>query len=120
MADEEHKKVVALSNQAQEIHDRITLIIKSVSHLVAEANKNHEAYVKLKERADAYHQKAVEMREKLMAMRNEKRDEIREARKRIKEQNIEVKKALYDKGKREKAADDALEILLKKGKVEIK
>lgn len=120
MADEEHKKVVALSNQAQEIHDRITLIVKSVSHLVAEANKNHEAYVKLKERADAYHQKAVEMREKLMAMRNLKRDEVREARKRIKEQNIAVKSALYDEKKREKAADDALDTLLKKGKVEIK
>jgi uncharacterized coiled-coil DUF342 family protein len=120
MADEEHKMVVVFSNQAQEIHDRITLIIKSVSHLVAESNKNHEAFLKLKERADDYHQKASEMREKLMAIRNIKRDEIRETRKMIREQNKAVKQALDDDKKRDAAADEALQTLLKKGKVEIK
>ncbi|KYK31201.1 MAG: hypothetical protein AYK23_04080 [Candidatus Proteinoplasmatales archaeon SG8-5] len=120
MADEEHKKVVVYSDQAQEIHDRITLIIKSVSHLVTEANKHHETFVKLKERADGYHQKAAEMREKLMAIRNIKRDEVRETRKMIREQNKAVKRALDDDKKRDEAADEALETLLKKGKVEIK
>lgn len=120
MADEEHKKVVVYSNQAQEVHDRITLIIKSVSHLVSESNKNHEAFLKLRERADDYHQKATEMREKLMAMRNIKRDEVRETRQLIKEQNKAVKQALDDDKKRDAAADEALQTLLKKGKVEIK
>jgi hypothetical protein len=74
----------------------------------------------MREKADDQHQKATEMREKLMAMRNLKRDEIREARQQLKEQNRAVKDALYDKKKLEKAAEDALETLLKKGKVEIK
>jgi len=120
MADEEHAKVVALSKQSNEVHDRITLMSKSISHLISEANKNHEAYVKLKERADEYHQKANEMREKIMAVRNLKRDEIRESRQLISQQNKAVRMALNDEKKLEAAANDALETLLKKGKVEIR
>lgn len=120
MADEEHKMVVVLSDQAQEVHDRITIMIKSVSHLISEANKNHETFVKLKERANKYHEKATEMREKLMAMRNEKRDEARASRKELAEQNKAAREALGNKKKLENAADEALETLLKKGKVEIK
>lgn len=120
MADEEHAKVVALSKQSNEVHDRITLMSKSISHLISEANKNHEAYVKLKERADEYHQKANEMREKIMAVRNLKRDEIRESRMLVSQQNKAVRMALNDEKKLEAAANDALETLLKKGKVEIR
>ncbi len=120
MADIEHEMVVKLSDQAQEVHDRITLMIKSISHLISEANKNHESFVKLKERADAYHLKAKEMREKLMAIRNVRRDEIREGRRLIKDQNRAAREMLYDKKKLDKAADSALERLFKKGKVEIK
>jgi phosphoserine phosphatase len=96
MADDEHQKVVALNNQAREVHERIILMSKSITHLISEANKNHENYVKLKERADSYHKKASEMREKLMAMRNIKRDEIRESRQLIKDQNKAVRSALTD------------------------
>ncbi len=120
MADEEHAKVVALSKQSNEVHDRITLMSKSISHLISEANKNHETYVKLKERADEYHQKANEMREKIMAVRNLKRDEIREARMLVTQQNKAARMALNDEKKLEAAANDALETLLKKGKVEIR
>lgn len=120
MADEEHEKVVAFSKQAREMHDRITLMGKSISHLISESNKNHEAYVKLKERADEYHQKANEMREKIMAIRNVKKDEMRESRKLISDQNRSVKAALDDEKKLEAAADDALTTLLKKGKLEIR
>lgn len=120
LADEEHQKVVALNKQAREVHDRIVLMSKSITHLVAEANKNHEQYVKLKERADSYHERGKEMREKLMALRNVKRDEIRASRKMIDDQNKAVRSALLDEKKLDAAADDALEQLLKKGKVEIK
>jgi len=120
MADEEHEKVVAYSKQSNEIHDRVTLMGKSITHLISEANKNHDSYVKLKERANSYHEKAMEMREKLMAMRNIKKDEIRESRQLIIQQNKSVKMALSDEKKLEAAADDALETLLKKGKLEIR
>jgi uncharacterized coiled-coil DUF342 family protein len=120
MADEEHEKVVEFSKQSNEIHDRITLMAKSITHLIAESNKNHELYVQLKERADQYHQKANEMRDKIMAVRNLARDEIRESRQLISQQNKSVKMALNDEKKLEAAADDALETLLKKGKFEIR
>ena len=120
MADEEHEKVVTLSKQSQEVHDRVTLMGKSITHLIAEANKNHDSYVKIKERANSYHEKATEMREKLMAMRNIKKDEIRESRQLITQQNKAVRMALNDEKKLEAAAEDALETLLKKGKIEIR
>jgi uncharacterized coiled-coil DUF342 family protein len=120
MADEEHAKVVEFSKQSNEIHDRITLMSKSISHLISEANKNHDSYVKTKERADQFHQKANEMRDKIMTARNLKRDEIRESRQLISQQNKAVRMALTDEKKLEAAADDALETLLKKGKLEIR
>jgi len=120
LSDEEHQKVVAVNNQAKEVHDHITLMNKSITHLILESNKNHENYAKLKERADEFHKKADEMRGKLMAMRNIKRDEIRESRQLIKDQNKSVRYALTDEKKLDKAADDALQQLLKKGKVEIR
>ena len=119
MAEQEHQGVVKYNDQAKEVHLRVVLMSKSITHLISESNKNHESYVKLKERADSYHNKASEMREKLMSMRNIKRDEIRESRKLINEQNKSVRSVLNDENKRNKAADDALEQLLKKGKVEI-
>ena len=120
MADQEHQNVVKYNDQAKEVHQRIILMSKSISHLISESNKNHESYVKLKERADSYHQRGSEMREKLMTMRNIKRDEIRESRKLIKDQNKAVRSVLNDEKRLDKAADDALEQLLKKGKVEIR
>ena len=120
MADEEHQHVKKFNDQANEVHNRIILMSKSITHLISESNKNHENYIKLKERADSYHQKGSEMREKLMAMRNIKRDEIRESRQIINNQNKAVRSALTDEKKLDKAADDALEQLLKKGKVEIR
>ncbi|MCK4757533.1 MAG: hypothetical protein KAS67_03695 [Thermoplasmata archaeon] len=119
LADEEHEKVVVLSKQINVVHDKITAATKSIPHLIAEANKNHEAYVSIKEKADAIHEKAQEMRRKLMAMRNEKREEAREGRKMVSDHNKGVKKELADEKSLDKAADDALQKLLKKGKVEI-
>jgi len=120
MADEEHEKVVEFSKQSNEIHDRITLMGKSITHLIAESNKNHELYVQMKERADQYHQKANEMRDKIMTVRNLARDEIRESRQAITQQNKSVKMALNDEKKLEAAANEALETLFKKGKFEFR
>ncbi len=119
LADEEHKKVVEYSNIANEAHEKISNTMKSISHLISEANKNHEAYVVMKEKADGFHQKAMEMRKKLMALKNEKREEVRAGRKQVTDHNKDVKKYLGDEKDLDKAADDALQQLLKKGKVEI-
>jgi len=118
LADEEHKKVVEYSKKADAIHETISASMKSISHLIAEANKNHEAFVVMKEKADGYHEKSQEMRNKLMAIRNEKRDEARAGKKLVTDHNKDVKKHMGDEKDLDKAADDALQQLLKKGKVE--
>ncbi len=119
MADEEHKKVVKLSKEINKIHDTISTSMKSLTHLTIESNKNHEGFLAMKEKANHYHEKAQEMRQKLMAIRNEKRDEARAGRKAIKDHNIQVKKTMDSDKSKDKAAKKALEELLKKGKVEI-
>jgi uncharacterized coiled-coil DUF342 family protein len=117
MADEEHKLVVEFANKANEAHEKITAMMEEVTNMIREANKNHAAFVAAKEKADEFHQKGLEMREKVMASKREKYDEQRAARADIMNQNKAARAALLDKEKLDKAADDALQQLLKKGKV---
>lgn len=116
-ADEEHQMVVKLYNEAQEIHERIVVLIKEISHLIAEANKKHEDFLKIRTKADYYHNRAVEMRQKILSIRRARRMELKKARKIIEEQNIAARKALFDEKKLEEDAEKALDTLLKKGKI---
>ncbi|MCK4366790.1 MAG: hypothetical protein KAW84_02445 [Thermoplasmata archaeon] len=117
-ADEEHELVVKLSNEAQGIHETIVVQIKEISHLIAESDKKHQEFLKVREKADYYHNRAQEMRQKILSIRKEKRKEMAEARKEIRDQNIAARKALFDEKKLDEDAERALETLLKKGKVE--
>jgi uncharacterized coiled-coil DUF342 family protein len=119
MADEEHKKVVEYANKANEAHEKITALMDEVAHMTVEANKNHESYIQMRAKADEWHLKAQELRQKLMAAKKEKYDEQRAARQDIVNQNKAARQALLDKDKLDKAAEDALQTLMKKGKVEI-
>ncbi len=119
-ADAEHELVVKLSEEAHIIHEKIVGRVKEISHLIAESNKKHEAFSAIREKADYYHNRAMEMREKILSKRKEKREEAKMARDIIRKQNIETREALDSKEKKEKAADDALKTLLEKGKVEMK
>jgi len=119
-AEEEHSLVLKLSKEAQELHEKIVEKIKSISYLIAEANKKHSEYMKLKEKADHYHMRAVGMRSKIISIKKDKWEERKLARKMIEEQNIAVRKALQDKEKLEKVAEEALEVLIKKGKLELR
>ena len=120
VADQEHASVVKLSNDAKERHEKVVSLLNQIDALVAEADKKHEEFLKIRTRADEFHQKAVEMREKVLTIRTTQRSEIREARNLIRQQNVSVRKALLDEKKLDKAADDALQLLLKKGRVEMK
>ena len=88
--------------------------------LATEADKKHEEFLKIRARADEFHQKATEMRAKVLTIEDARRSEIREARNLLRQQNITVRKVLLDERKLDKAADDALQLLLKKGRVEMK
>ena len=59
------------------------------------------------------------MRDKIIEIRKEKRMEKYEELKAIRDVNIATRRALDDKTKKDKAADEALAMLLKRGKIEI-
>jgi uncharacterized coiled-coil DUF342 family protein len=119
-ADKEHAEVVRLSEGQHKAHEEATALFKEVAALVASANKKHDEFLKLREGADAAHQKAQEMRDKIIDIKGAKRAERMEERKAVRDVNIATRKALDDKGVRDKAADEALQMLLKKGKIEIR
>lgn len=119
-ADVEHELVVKLSAEQKDRHEKLMPLVGQIDGLTTEADKKHEDYMKARERADDMHKKAMEMREKVLTIRNEKRAEIREARDMIRQQNLTVRKELLDDKKLDKAAEEALQVLLKKGKVEMK
>jgi uncharacterized coiled-coil DUF342 family protein len=119
-ADTEHAQVVQLSRKANEIHDRITELVKNLAVLIAESNKKHEEYLETRAKADEVHQKIVEMRGKVLATREAEREEAREARQLLKQNRQDVRRNLYDEKKLDEFADQAVKALLRKGKVEIR
>jgi len=120
VADKEHELVVKLSSEAKERHEKVVGLVTQASALAAEADKKHEEFVKVRTRADEAHEKAMEMRGKVLTIRNTQRSEVREARNLLRQQNLTVRKALLDDRKLDQAAEDALQVLLKKGRVEMK
>ncbi len=119
-ADKEHAEVVRLSEEQHKAHEEATAHASEIAALTAAANKKHGEFLKLREDADASHQKAQEMRDKIIEIKGAKRQERLEERKAIRDVNTAARKALDDKQVRDRAADDALQLLLKKGKVEIR
>jgi uncharacterized coiled-coil DUF342 family protein len=119
-ADEEHRLVVDLSNRAQEMHEKVVESFKEIATLTGEANKKHEEYLELRKKADAYHERAQEMRRTVLKTKEDERRERRESRDIIRQQNQAVKKALGDKKKLDEVAEETLKTLLKQGKVELK
>jgi uncharacterized coiled-coil DUF342 family protein len=118
-ADKEHAEVVRLSDEQHKAHEEASAIYKDIAQLVASANKKHAEFVKLREEANAVHEKAAEMREKIIEFRKEKRMERVEEMQALRDVNVAVKRALDDQSKKDRAADEALALLLKKGRVEI-
>ncbi len=119
LADKEHAEVVRLAELQHKHHEEAQAHAKEIGTLAATANKKHEEFIKLREEADAVHQKAMELRGKVIEIKDQKRAEVREERNAIRDVNMATRKALDDKEKKDKVADEALQILLKKGKVEI-
>lgn len=118
-ADKEHEEVKRLSDEQHKAHEEASVFVKEIAALRAGADKKHEEFLKLREQADASHNKAQEMRDKIIEIRKEKRMERTEERNAVRDVNLATRKALDDKTKKDKAADEALEMLLKKGKVQI-
>jgi uncharacterized coiled-coil DUF342 family protein len=118
-ADLEHARINELFGQIREIDATMKELYPSINHLRGEGDKRHEEYLKARSQADSYHNKAMELRERVLQLRDERRKIQNEARAVIDEQNRSVKAALDDGEKLETAADAAVELLLKKGKIRL-
>lgn len=119
LSDQEHQKVQEIYLKLQEINKRFDEYRPTLDHLRKEADKKHEEYLKTRQQADSYHKKATELREKVLQMRDERNRIRNEARKVIEDQNKMVNEKLGDEEKLEDAADKAVELLLKKGKISL-
>jgi uncharacterized coiled-coil DUF342 family protein len=119
-AEVEHQAVVGLAEKAQGIQREVVERMKEAAILTLEANKRHEALLQLREKANEFHEKAFEMKAKVITIRRQKREEVVEARRWIEDHRKIVRAVLDDEEKAEKAAEEALQLLLKKGKVDLR
>lgn len=119
-AEIEHQEVLKLSLEVKQINDKIVSLVNEIAHLITEANKKHKIYIKIKEKANYYHMRAVEMRNKVIIIRKEKWKEREEARKYIQAQSAVIKKTLEDEETLDKLAESAVQELFKKGKIAIR
>ncbi|HEX2066939.1 MAG TPA: hypothetical protein VHI93_09020 [Candidatus Thermoplasmatota archaeon] len=118
-ADEEHAKVVAALKEAQGHHEKFIAGVKEVRLLVSEANKKHAEFVAFKQKADECHHKAMELREKVMQVRGERKAEYDAQRKEIQAVNQQARRNVADPRALERIKDDALEQLKKGGKISL-
>ncbi len=116
-ADEEHEKVVAAMKVAQEHHEKFIAAVRETRVLVNEANKKHEEFVACKVRADDYHTKAMELREKVMQVRGEKRAEYQARQAELQEVNQSARRNVADPRALDQLKDKALDELKKGGKI---
>ncbi len=119
-AEVEHQAVVSLAEKGQGIQAVVVEKVKEAAVLTVEANKRHEAFLQLREKANDFHEKAFELKAKVIAIRRQKREEVVEARRWIEDHRKIVRAVLDDEQKAEKAAEEALQLLLKKGKVDLR
>ncbi|MBS3778522.1 MAG: hypothetical protein KGY50_04445 [Candidatus Thermoplasmatota archaeon] len=118
-ADEEHELVQKYYDLSQSEHKAYIKLVHELSISIAESNKKHEEYIETRNEANNNHEKAMEMRSKIMSVRNERRQRWKERKKIIKEQNIKARKSVADKDKLKKIADESLESLKKGEKISL-
>lgn len=119
LANSEHQSMMILVEERKACDEKIKDIVNEISLVIGAADKKHQEFLDIKRAADLQHAKAREMRDKILEIRAAKRREREEQRRAISELNESARKELLDKEKLDKAAESALENLLKKGKVEL-
>jgi phosphoserine phosphatase len=118
-ADEEHEKVQKYYDESQKKHDEYVKMVHELSISIAEANKKHEQYIETRNEAQSNHEKAMEMRSKIISVKDERRQQWRDAKKMIKEQNLQARKAVMDKDKLHEISEKSLESLKKGEKISL-
>ena len=73
--------------------------------------------MEMRDEAQKIHEKAFEMKSKIIAIKGERRKRWQEAKKAIKDQNVKARKAVLDKDKLDKIADKSVDALKKGEKI---
>jgi epidermal growth factor receptor substrate 15 len=118
-ADDAHKKVVELSNQGQTLHDQIGPVLEQLKFLDAKSDEKHQGYIALRKEADENHAKAMGLREQVEKLRDERRKVYGERKQELQGNNKQAQDQLFDEGKLEDKADDAMKALLAGGKISL-
>lgn len=118
-ADEEHKMVQKYYDENQKKHEKYIKLVNELSVSISEGNKKHEQYVEIRNEAQKVHEKAFEMRSKIIGIKGERRKRWDESKKAIKDQNIRARKAVMDKDKLDKIADKSVDALKKGEKIRL-
>jgi len=103
--------------ESQQYHKEYEKNVEEISTLISEANKKHGQCLKIKEKADDLHKKAIEMLSKIIAVKKERREQYQERKELIKQQNIKAQEAITKDA--EKVLDENLEKLKKNGKISL-
>ena len=90
-------------------------LVQEVAASINESNKRHKQYVEIREEAQSNHEKAIDMRSKVMAIKKERRKRWQESKEILKQQNQQAKKLVLDEKKLDKIADQSVD-QLKEGK----
>lgn len=118
-ADREHAGALERSRGAQTITDEMEPLMDAMATLALEGDEKHEAYLEARRKADEVHAQIVEMRGHVLAEREMRRAAYREGQDILRRQNLNVRRALQDPKMLDASADEALRVLLQKGRVEI-
>lgn len=118
-ADEEHELVTKFMKEAQTHHEAFIAAVKETRVLVAEANKKHDEFVACKTKADEMHNKAMELREKVVQIRGERKAQFDAQRAEVREVNQVARRNVADPKGIERAQESALDQLKKGGKISL-
>ena len=118
-ADAEHEEVLKHQKVAQEHHEKFIAAVKETRVLVNEANAKHAEFVAHKTKADEMHGKAMELREKVMSIRNERKAAFDAARQEVREVNQVARRNVNDPKAIERHTESLLEQMKKGGKISL-
>lgn len=118
-ADAEHEEVLKHQKVAQEHHEKFIHAVKETRVLVNEANTKHAEFVACKTKADEMHNKAMELREKVMSIRNDRKAQFDAQRQEVREVNQVARRNVADPKAIERHNDSLLEQMKKGGKISL-
>ncbi len=118
-ADAEHEMVQKHYADAREYKKEMDAAFDKVKEISGMADRSHQKFITCRKRADDFHEKAMEMKQAVMSIRQQTREERKKARELINEQNRSTRNELENKEKLEEKAEETLKDLLKGGKIQL-